>query len=68
MTPIERSIRPTVPTRRIGTANRVRQKPYIKHASRYLRWERAEEAVRDGWYELLRNWALGTTLREALRC
>ncbi len=42
--------------------------PYIKHASRYLIPGGAEEAVRDGWYELLRNWALGTTLREALRC
>jgi hypothetical protein len=42
--------------------------PYIKHASRCLNREGSEEAVRDGWYELLRNWVLGTTLREALGC
>jgi hypothetical protein len=42
--------------------------PYIKHASRYLSREGAEESVRGGWYELLRNWTLGTTLREALDC
>ena len=42
--------------------------PYIKHAPRHLNRAGAEEAVRDGWYELLRNWVLGTTLREALMC
>jgi hypothetical protein len=40
----------------------------LVHASRYLSREGAEGAVRDGWYELLRNWALDTTLREALAC
>lgn len=45
-----------------------KSRPYIKHASRYLNREGAEEAVRDGWYELLRNWALGTALKEALGC
>jgi hypothetical protein len=45
-----------------------KSRPYIEHASRHLNRACAEEAVRDGWYELLRNWVLGTTLREALRC
>lgn len=30
--------------------------------------EQSEEVVRDGCYELLRNWVLDTNLREALRC
>jgi hypothetical protein len=42
--------------------------PYIEDASRYLDRAGAEEAVRDGWYELLRNWALGTTLKDTLGC
>jgi hypothetical protein len=42
--------------------------PYIKHASRYLIREGAEEAVRDGWYELLRNWVLGMELKDTLGC
>ena len=45
-----------------------KSRPYIENASRKLNRAGAEEAVRDGWYELLRNWVLGTTLREALRC
>lgn len=45
-----------------------KSRPYIKHASRYFRSQGAEEAVRDGWYELLRNWALGTTLKGAVGC
>jgi hypothetical protein len=45
-----------------------KSRPYIEHASRYLNRADAEEAVGDGWYEMLRNWALGTTLRETLRC
>ena len=43
-------------------------KPYIGHASRYLNPEGANEAVLDGWYELLRNWALGAKLKESLSC
>ena len=45
-----------------------KSRPYIEHASRYLNREGAEEAVRDGWYELLRNWVLGTALKDALGC
>ena len=45
-----------------------KSRPYIAHASRYLNREGAEEAVRDGWYELLRNWVLGTALKDALGC
>jgi hypothetical protein len=45
-----------------------KSRPYIAHALRCLKPEGAEEAVRDGWYELLRNWALGTALKEALGC
>jgi len=45
-----------------------KSRPYIEHASRYLNREGAEEAVRGGWYELLRNWALGTTLKDTLGC
>lgn len=45
-----------------------KSRPYIEHASRHLNRAGAEEAVRDGWYELLRNWVLGTALREALGC
>jgi hypothetical protein len=45
-----------------------KSRPYIEYASRHLNRASAEEAVRDGWYELLRNWVLGTTLCEALRC
>jgi len=43
-------------------------KRYIDHASRYLNSEGAEEAVRDGWYELLRNWVLGMELKNTLGC
>jgi hypothetical protein len=43
-------------------------KPYIEHASRHLKPEGAVEAVREGWYELLRNWVLGTTLKDTLGC
>jgi hypothetical protein len=42
--------------------------PYIERASGYFNREGAYEAVRDGWYELLRNWALGAKLRDALAC
>jgi hypothetical protein len=45
-----------------------KSRPYIEHASRYLNREGAEEAVRDGWYELLRNWVLGAALKDALGC
>ena len=45
-----------------------KSRPYIEHASGYLNRAGAEEAVRDGWYELLRNWALGAALKEALGC
>ena len=45
-----------------------KSRPYIEHASRSINWEGAEETVRDGWYELLRNWALGTTLKDTLGC
>jgi hypothetical protein len=45
-----------------------KSRPYIEHASRHLNRAGAEEAVGDGWYEPWCNWALGTTLREALRC
>ncbi len=43
-------------------------KPYIEHASSCLDREGAEGAVRDGWYELLRNWVLGMELKETLGC
>jgi hypothetical protein len=45
-----------------------KSRPYIEHASPDLNQKGAEQAVRDGWYELLRNWVLGTALREALGC
>jgi hypothetical protein len=45
-----------------------KSRPYIEYASRHVNWEGAEEAVRDGWYELLRNWVLGAALKEALGC
>jgi hypothetical protein len=45
-----------------------KSRPYIEHASRYLDREAAEKAVRDGWYELLRNWVLGTALKDLLGC
>ena len=45
-----------------------KSRPYIAHALRYVNREGAEEAVRDGWYELLRNWVLGAALKEALGC
>jgi len=45
-----------------------KSRPYIEHASRYFNREGAEEAVRDGWYELLRNWVLGAALKDALGC
>jgi hypothetical protein len=43
-------------------------KSYIEHASRYINVERANEAVLDGWYELLRNWVLGIELKDTLCC
>jgi hypothetical protein len=43
-------------------------RPYIEHASPSFNSEGANEAVCDGWYELLRNWALGASLREELGC
>jgi hypothetical protein len=45
-----------------------KSRPYIEHASRHVNREGAEEAVCDGWYELLRNWVLGAALKEALGC
>jgi hypothetical protein len=45
-----------------------KSRPYIERASGYFNLEGAYEAVRDGWYELLRNWALGANLRDALGC
>jgi hypothetical protein len=45
-----------------------KSRPYIEYASRNLRAEGAEDAVRDGWYELLRNWTFGTALKDALGC
>jgi len=45
-------------------------KRYIEQeqGAKYLNPEGAREAVREGWYELLRNWALGTRLADALSC
>ena len=54
------------PKKRDGESRKA--EPYIKRASRYLSWEGAEEAVRDGWYELLRNWSLGIELKVTLGC
>ena len=45
-----------------------KSRPYVEQASGYFNRKGAREAVGDGWYELLRNWALGTTLREELGC
>jgi hypothetical protein len=45
-----------------------KSRPYIEHASLHLNRAGAEEAVRDGWYELLRNWALGMELKNMLGC
>jgi hypothetical protein len=45
-----------------------KSQPYIEHASRYLNPEGVEDAVRDGWYELLRNWVLGMELKDTLAC
>jgi hypothetical protein len=45
-----------------------KSRPYIEHSSRRLNRAGAEEAVRDGWYELLRNWVLGAALKDALGC
>jgi hypothetical protein len=45
-----------------------KSKPYTEHASRYVNEKGARETVLDGWYELLRNWVLGTTLRDTLGC
>jgi hypothetical protein len=45
-----------------------KSRPYIERASRYFNREEAYETARDGWYELLRNWALGANLRDALGC
>jgi hypothetical protein len=45
-----------------------KSRPYIKHASLHLKRAGAEEAARDGWYELLRNWALGMGLKDTLGC
>ena len=46
----------------------LKAEPYIEHASRYLSREGAEGAVRDSWYELLRNWVLGMELKKTLEC
>jgi hypothetical protein len=54
------------PKKRVGEVRKAQA--YIEHASRYLKRKGAEQAVCDGWYELLRNWALGTTLKDALGC
>ncbi len=45
-----------------------KSRPYIEHSSHHLNRAGAEEAVRDGWYELLRNWVLGAALKDALGC
>ena len=45
-----------------------KSRPYIERASRHFNREGVYETVRDGWYELLRNWALGANLRDALGC
>jgi hypothetical protein len=45
-----------------------KSRPYREHASHYLNADGAEQSVRDGWYELLRNWALGTMLKDTLGC
>ena len=42
--------------------------PYIKHASGYLSRDEVKVAVRDGWYELMRNWVLGMKLKDMLVC
>ena len=54
------------PSKRTDALRKAR--PYIEHASRHLKPEGAIEAVREGWYELLRNWVLGTTLKDTLGC
>ena len=54
------------PTRR-GDELR-KSKPYISHGSRCLNPGAASEAVLDGWYELFRNWVLGTGLKDMLGC
>jgi hypothetical protein len=38
------------------------------HGGCHLDPEGAREAVRDGWYELLRNWVLGMELKDTLGC
>ena len=45
-----------------------KSRPYIANASRNLNQKRAEQVVRDGWYELLRNWVIGTALKDTLGC
>jgi hypothetical protein len=45
-----------------------KSKPYIEGASLYFNGEGAYATVRDGWYELLRNWALAAHLKAALSC
>jgi hypothetical protein len=45
-----------------------KSRPYITHASRCLNQKSAKRAVCDGWYELLRNWALGMELKDTLSC
>jgi len=41
---------------------------YIQGASQYLNRDKAYDSVRDGYYQLLRNWAIGTRLKEDLGC
>jgi hypothetical protein len=41
---------------------------YIEGASNYFNREGANESVRDGWYELLRNWAFGAHLKDMSAC
>jgi hypothetical protein len=43
-------------------------KCYIDHASGDLNGEGVGRAVRDGWYEFLRNWVLGMELKDTLGC
>jgi hypothetical protein len=42
--------------------------PYIQRASGHFNRDGAYEACKDGWYELLRNWALGSKLKDSLGC
>jgi hypothetical protein len=45
-----------------------KSRPYIEHAARCLNEKGAKSAVRDGWYELMRNWVLGMALKDTLAC